>query len=123
MKLVRFGKLGEEKPGLIDADGAIRDLSGHVPDLTGATLSPASLARLRAIDPKSLPAAPAGARIGAPVAGTRNFIAVGLNYADHAKETGQGMIFSHGADQPEPPRDPQEKESGKGTRSHLKIVK
>jgi len=89
MKLVRFGNPGAEKPGLTDRDGGIRDLSGHIPDLTGATLSPASLDRLRAIDPKSLPLAPAGVRLGAPVAGTRSFIAIGLNYADHARETGQ----------------------------------
>jgi 2-keto-4-pentenoate hydratase/2-oxohepta-3-ene-1,7-dioic acid hydratase in catechol pathway len=89
MKLVRFGNLGEEKPGLIDSSGAIRDLSGHTGDFVGANLSPASLDRLRAIDPASLPTAPAGARLGAPVAGTRNFVAIGLNYADHAKETGQ----------------------------------
>ena len=89
MKLVRFGNSGAEKPGLIDANGAIRDLSGHIPDLTGETLSPASLDRLRAIDPQSLPTAPGGVRLGAPVADTRSFIAIGLNYADHAKETGQ----------------------------------
>src|SRR3990170_467168 len=89
MKLVRFGRPGEEKPGLVDGDGAIRDLSSHISDLTGATLSPASLDKLLAIDAKSLPLAPAGVRLGAPVAGTRNFIAVGLNFADHAKETGQ----------------------------------
>ncbi len=89
MKLVRFGNPGAEKPGLIDANGAVRDLSGHIPDLTGTTLSPASLDRLRALDPASLPPAPAGVRLGAPVAGTRSFIAIGLNYADHAKETGQ----------------------------------
>ncbi len=89
MKLVRFGNPGEEKPGLIDSNGTIRDLSGYTGDFTGANLSPASLDRLRAIDPASLPAAPAGVRLGAPVAGTRNFVAIGLNYADHAKETGQ----------------------------------
>ena len=89
MKLVRFGNPGEEKPGLVDADGAIRDLSGHVPDLAGSALSPESLSKLRALDAKSLPAAPAGIRLGPPVAGTRNFIAVGLNFADHAKETKQ----------------------------------
>jgi 2,4-didehydro-3-deoxy-L-rhamnonate hydrolase len=89
MKLVRFGNPGDEKPGLVDADGAIRDLSAHVSDFAGAALSPASLDKLRALDPKSLPLAPAGVRLGAPVAGTRNFIAVGLNFADHAKETKQ----------------------------------
>jgi 2-keto-4-pentenoate hydratase/2-oxohepta-3-ene-1,7-dioic acid hydratase in catechol pathway len=88
MKLVRFGAPGAEKPGLVDAGGTIRDLSGHVPDITGDVLSPQSLARLRAIDPATLPAAPAGVRLGAPVSGVRNFIAVGLNYSDHAKETG-----------------------------------
>jgi 2-keto-4-pentenoate hydratase/2-oxohepta-3-ene-1,7-dioic acid hydratase in catechol pathway len=89
MKLVRFGNPGAEKPGLIDGNGAIRDLSAHVADFSGANLSPATLDKLRAIDPASLPAAPAGVRLGAPVAGTRNFVAIGLNYADHAKETGQ----------------------------------
>ena len=89
MKLVRFGSPGAEKPGLIDANGAVRDLSGHIPDFTGVTLSPAALDRLRAIDPQGLPLAPAGVRLGAPVAGTRSFIAIGLNYADHARETGQ----------------------------------
>lgn len=89
MKLVRFGQPDSEKPGILDKEGNIRDLSAHVPDFTGAHLSPASLDKLRAIDPASLPLAPAGVRIGAPVAGTRNFIAIGLNYADHAKETNQ----------------------------------
>ncbi len=89
MKLVRFGNPGAEKPGLVDRHGAMRDLSGHIPDLTGAELSSASLQRLRAIDPDTLPLAPTGVRLGAPVGGTRNFIAIGLNFADHAKETGQ----------------------------------
>ena len=91
MKLVRFGAPGAEKPGLIDAQGAVRDLSQHVKDITGETLSPASLDKLRAIDAKSLPLAPQGARLGAPVGGVRNFIAVGLNYVDHAKETGAAI--------------------------------
>jgi len=89
MKLVRFGQPGSEKPGLIDSQGNIRDLSAHVADFAGESLSPAALDKLRAIDPASLPQVPAGTRIGAPVAGTRNFIAIGLNYVDHAKETGQ----------------------------------
>ncbi|MDH4983726.1 fumarylacetoacetate hydrolase family protein [Hyphomicrobium sp. D-2] len=89
MKLVRFGQPGSEKPGLIDSQGKIRDLSAHVDDFAGANLSPATLDKLRAIDPASLPEVPAGTRLGAPVAGTRNFIAIGLNYVDHAKETGQ----------------------------------
>lgn len=88
MKLCRFGATGAEKPGLIDAQGAVRDLSGHVKDITGDVLAPASLDKLRKIDPASLPLAPAGVRMGSCVAGVRNFIAVGLNYVDHAKETG-----------------------------------
>ena len=88
MKLVRFGAAGAEKPGMIDASGTVRDLSGHIADITGATLAPASLDKLRKLDPKSLPEAPKGVRMGAPVAKSANFIAVGLNYADHAKETG-----------------------------------
>lgn len=88
MKLVRFGPKGQEKPGLLDESGAIRDLSAHVPDITGETLSPEWLAKLRAIDPKSLPPAPEGVRLGAPVYRPWNFIAIGLNYADHAKEAG-----------------------------------
>ena len=88
MKLVRFGAAGAEKPGLVDADGNIRDLSSHVSEITGESLAPARLAHLKTIDPKSLPLAPKGVRLGAPVTNVRNFIAVGLNYADHAKETG-----------------------------------
>ena len=88
MKLVRFGDAGSEKPGLVDANGTIRDLSAHVSDITGETLDPASLDKLRQIDPASLPEAPAGVRLGPPVGNSRNFIAVGLNYEDHARETG-----------------------------------
>jgi len=88
MKLVRFGAAGAEKPGIVDADGKIRDLSAHVKDWAGDALLPASLDSVRKIDPKSLPLAPAGVRIGAPVARPWNFVAVGLNYVDHAKETG-----------------------------------
>ena len=87
MKLVRFGAMGHEKPGMIDADGTIRDLSAHISDMNGATISPESLAKLKAIDPKSLPAVPAGTRFGSCVARPGNFIAVGLNYADHAAES------------------------------------
>jgi 2-keto-4-pentenoate hydratase/2-oxohepta-3-ene-1,7-dioic acid hydratase in catechol pathway len=88
MKLVRFGPAGSEKPGIIDQAGKIRDLSSQISDINADAISKDGLAKLRAVDPASLPEAPAGARIGAPVAGTRNFIAVGLNYADHATETG-----------------------------------
>ena len=88
MKLVRFGAPGAEKPGLVDAQGAVRDLSAHVKDITGETLGAASIEKLGKLDAKSLPAAPQGVRLGPPVGSVRNFIAVGLNYADHAKETG-----------------------------------
>ena len=88
MKLVRFGNPGAEKPGILDSNGNVRDLSGHIDDLTGDTISPSGLDKLRAIDVTSLPEAPAGVRLGAPVSGMRNFIAVGLNYEDHARETG-----------------------------------
>ena len=88
MKLVRFGPAGQEKPGLVDAGGGIRDLSGVIPDLDGPSLSTASLEKLKALDPSSLPAAPAGARIGPCVGRVGHFIAVGLNFADHAAETG-----------------------------------
>jgi 2-keto-4-pentenoate hydratase/2-oxohepta-3-ene-1,7-dioic acid hydratase in catechol pathway len=88
MKLVRFGPAGQEKPGLIDADGGIRDLSGHVEDIAGAALSRQGLERLRRIDPTSLPAAAAGTRLGPCVGRVGNFVAVGLNYSDHAAETG-----------------------------------
>ncbi|MCD1263137.1 2-hydroxyhepta-2,4-diene-1,7-dioate isomerase [Shinella sumterensis] len=91
MKLVRFGAAGAEKPGIIDADGKIRDLSGVVPDLAGAVLGRESLARLRAIDPASLPLAPEGSRVGPCVGRVGNFVAVGLNYADHAAESGMAV--------------------------------
>ncbi|WP_436638076.1 fumarylacetoacetate hydrolase family protein [Microbaculum sp. FT89] len=88
MKLVRFGPSGSEKPGIVAADGSIRDLSSVVDDISGAVLSPAGLDRLRAVDPTTLPAAPAGARFGSCVPMPHNFLAVGLNYADHAAESG-----------------------------------
>jgi 2-keto-4-pentenoate hydratase/2-oxohepta-3-ene-1,7-dioic acid hydratase in catechol pathway len=91
MKLVRFGAPGAEKPGLVDAQGVVRDLSAHVRDIAGDGLSPANLDKLRKIDPKSLPAAPQGVRLAAPVGRVGNFIAVGLNYVDHAKETGAAI--------------------------------
>ena len=88
MKLVRHGEIGDEKPGLIDRDGELRDLSGVLRDLCGPALAPAALDRLRLIDPETLPMLPPETRLGSCVGGTRNFIAVGLNYADHAEETG-----------------------------------
>ena len=86
MKLLRFGPSGAEKPGLIDAQGRLRDLSGVVADITGATLSDAALDRLRALDPATLPLVPEGVRYGPCVAGVGKFLCIGLNYADHAAE-------------------------------------
>jgi 2,4-diketo-3-deoxy-L-fuconate hydrolase len=88
MKLVRYGAIGQEKPGLIDKSGQLRDLSGHVKDLNGEAYSPASLAKLAGLDPAKLPAVDGKPRIGAPVTGISKFVAIGLNYVDHAKETG-----------------------------------
>jgi 2,4-didehydro-3-deoxy-L-rhamnonate hydrolase len=88
MKLVRFGQPGYEKAGLVDADGQIRDASSFVGDITPSTLAAGALARLHGIDPSSLPAVPDGQRLGPCVGHVRNFIAIGLNYADHAAETG-----------------------------------
>lgn len=88
MKLVRYGKPGSEKPGLIDADGKIRDLSAHIADLKGDALSPESLAKIAALSPASLPEVTGNPRLGSCVAQPGNFIAVGLNYADHAAESG-----------------------------------
>lgn len=88
MKLLRYGPKGSEKPALLDANGVIRDLSGAVDDIAGAVLSPDGLARLAAIDPETLSALPEG-RIGACVGNVGKFICVGLNYADHARETGK----------------------------------
>ncbi|UZK64674.1 fumarylacetoacetate hydrolase family protein [Sphingomonas sp. M1-B02] len=87
MKLCRFGPVGSERPGLVDADGAIRDLSGIIADLGPAEISPEGLARLAAIDPASLPKVEGNPRYGACVTGTRQFVAIGLNYADHAAES------------------------------------
>lgn len=91
MKLVRFGAPGAEKPGLLDTNGAIRDVSAHVRDFDGTSLGPAMLDKLRKLDMKSLPTAPAGVRLGPPVARPGSFIAVGLNYEDHARETGAAI--------------------------------
>ena len=88
MKFVRFGPPSQERPGVVDATGQIRDLSGHVPDLAGDILDPRRLDQLARIDPASLPAAPNGSRLGPCVGRVGNFVAIGLNYADHAAETG-----------------------------------
>lgn len=88
MKLVRYGAAGEERPGVIDSDGNVRDLSGHVEDVNGDALAPSSIEKLQGIDVGSLPAVDGAPRIGACVAGVGKLIAIGLNYADHAEEAG-----------------------------------
>jgi 2,4-diketo-3-deoxy-L-fuconate hydrolase len=88
MKLVRYGNPGKEKPGLIDAQGTLRDLSKVVPDIGPAQLDAAVLAKLAKLDTAKLPAVRGTPRIGCPVAGVGKFVAIGLNYADHAAESG-----------------------------------
>ncbi|MEI7443717.1 MAG: fumarylacetoacetate hydrolase family protein [Burkholderiales bacterium] len=88
MKLVRYGKPGKEKPGLIDAEGVLRDLSAVVPDIGPAQLSPKVLAKLAKIKPAKLPAVRGKPRLGIPFSGATKFVAIGLNYSDHAAETG-----------------------------------
>ncbi|WP_417772599.1 fumarylacetoacetate hydrolase family protein [Stappia sp.] len=95
MKLLRYGPLGQERPGLVDDKGRLRDLSAHVPDIGGAVLSPEGLKALAAIDPATLPLVEGNPRLGACVSGVGKFLCIGLNYADHAKETGK-----------EPPEEP-----------------
>jgi len=87
MKLVRYGSAGKEKPGLIDAEGRLRDLSKKVKDIDAATLAPAELAKLRKVDTKRLPMVKGRPRLGPCVATPSKFVAIGLNYVDHAKET------------------------------------
>ncbi|MER9559194.1 fumarylacetoacetate hydrolase family protein [Mesorhizobium sp. M0323] len=87
MKLLRFGERGAERPGLLDRDGVIRDLSGVVPDIRRSTLSPATMQELRSVPPSTLPRVDDAVRLGPPVGDVRHFIAVGLNYTDHAMET------------------------------------
>ena len=99
MKLMRYGPVGQERPALMDASGNMRDLSGVLPDIDPGALSAESLKRLAAIDPASLPVVGGNPRIGTPVAGTGKFIAVGLNFADHAAESNlplptEPVIFS-----------------------------
>ncbi len=88
MKLLRVGAKGAEKPAILAKDGSIRDLSGHVEDIAGDALTPEGLARIAAIDPATLPVLPADQRIGPCVGSVGKFICIGLNYADHAAETG-----------------------------------
>ncbi|HTV09030.1 MAG TPA: fumarylacetoacetate hydrolase family protein [Candidatus Aquilonibacter sp.] len=88
MKLLRYGEPGAERPALLDSKGQIRELTYIVPDIAGNVLSPASLATLRSVDPSTLPAVPGNPRIGPCVAGVGKFICIGLNYSDHAAESG-----------------------------------
>ena len=88
MKLVRYGNPGEEKPGMIDADGVLRDLSAHVDDIAGSALGDEAMARLRSLDPASLPAVGGNPRLGPCVGQIGKFLCIGLNYTDHAEETG-----------------------------------
>ena len=91
MKLLRYGEAGAEKPALLDADGAIRDLSGVIADVAGEHLHPEALKALSQTDPKSLPLVAGNPRIGPCVAGVGKFICIGLNYADHAAESGMAV--------------------------------
>ena len=88
MKLVRYGPAGREKPGLIDAEGTLRDLSRKVGDIDGAALAPVSLSGLRKLDVRRLPVVKGRPRLGTCIATPSKFVAIGLNYTDHAKETG-----------------------------------
>jgi 2,4-diketo-3-deoxy-L-fuconate hydrolase len=99
MKLLRYGKPGKEKPGMLDADGNIRDLSGKIADFTPDQLSPKALDKLAKINPAKLPLVKGKPRLGPPVAGVGNFVCIGLNYTDHAEEVGlpipaEPVIFS-----------------------------
>jgi ureidoglycolate lyase len=87
MRLLRHGPSGAEKPGLLDAEGRIRDLSGQVEDITAEVITPDGLARLARVDPSSLPPVSGSPRLGPPLARVTNLICIGLNYADHARET------------------------------------
>lgn len=111
MKLLRYGPLGAEKPGLLDAEGVIRDLSGVVDDIAGDVLGKEGLASLAAIDPASLPAVPADTRLGPCVGRVGKFICIGLNYSDHAAESGmevppEPVIFMKATSSISGPNDP-----------------
>ena len=111
MKLVRYGKPGKEKPGLVDAEGRLRDLSAVVKDIGPAQLSDAALAKLAKVHVDKLPLVKGKPRLGTPVAGTSKFIAIGLNYADHAAESGmpipkEPLIFTKAISCIQGPNDP-----------------
>ncbi len=117
MKLVRYGAAGSEKPGLIDASGQLRDLSGQIGDLAGDAFSPAGLSKLAALDAAKLPAVGGSPRLGPPVGGAPKFIAIGLNFADHAAESGlpipaEPVVFMKGNNALCGPNDDVEKPRG-----------
>lgn len=117
MKLVRYGAVGSEKPGLIDAAGQLRDLSGQIGDLAGEAFSPSGLSKLAALDPTKLPAVSGNPRLGSPVGGLPKFIAIGLNYADHAAESNmpipaEPIVFMKGVNSLCGPNDDVEKPRG-----------
>ena len=91
MRLVRYGDVGKEKPGILDAQGTIRDLSGVIADIDGSALAPDSLAKLRGLNVDSLPKVAGSPRLGSPVAMPSKLVAIGLNYSDHAKEANQAI--------------------------------
>ena len=98
MKLVRYGEAGKEKPGILDAQGAIRDLSGVVKDIDAAAVSPEGIAKLKAVNVESLPKVSGNPRLGSPIANVPKLVCIGLNYADHAKESnlpipGEPVVF------------------------------
>jgi 2-keto-4-pentenoate hydratase/2-oxohepta-3-ene-1,7-dioic acid hydratase in catechol pathway len=111
MKLCRFGTMGQERPGLVDSDGRVRDLSAIIGDIGPAELAPARLKALAGIDPASLPVVEAPVRMGPPVTGTRQFLAIGLNYSDHAREAqmaipAEPILFTKGVSCIQGPNDP-----------------
>lgn len=111
MKLLRYGPAGHEQPGMLDAQGTLRSLAGVIPDLLPANLAPQSLARLAALDPVSLPAVTDAPRLGMPIAGTRKFLAIGLNFADHAAESNlpiptEPVVFTKAVSCLQGPNDP-----------------
>ncbi len=111
MKLLRYGPVGQEKPGLLDAEGRIRDLSGHLTDLGPASLGREALSRLAAVDAASLPVVEGAPRLGTPVANVGKFIAIGLNFADHAAESNlpvpkEPIVFTKAISSLSGPNDP-----------------
>jgi 2,4-diketo-3-deoxy-L-fuconate hydrolase len=111
MKLLRHGAQGAEKPGIVDAQGRIRDVSAHVPDWTGGTLDAATLERIAALDTASLPRVPGDTRLGPCLGSIRNLVCIGLNYTDHAEESGlpiptEPVVFNKHAGAVSGPNDP-----------------